>query len=196
MDYHRFDTLTRSLISTGSRRRALAAALSGAFGVLGLVPADDATAAKKCPPCKKRKKGKCKKNKPDGTVCGGGNCQGGRCLAATCSDGFQNGRETGIDCGGGTCPRCAAGLSCAVRNDCAGALCTDGTCQTCSANPNSCGIATDGTACSCIGGPGRPSVCGKTTPTGGSVLACNACPDGTVCSMVQPDIFFCYPRCD
>jgi hypothetical protein len=35
---------------------------------------------KNCPPCKKRKDGKCKKNKPDGTVCEGGTCQSGSCV--------------------------------------------------------------------------------------------------------------------
>jgi hypothetical protein len=36
MDSTRFDTLSRSLITAGSRRRALAAALSGAFAALSL----------------------------------------------------------------------------------------------------------------------------------------------------------------
>jgi hypothetical protein len=34
-------------------------------------------------------------------------CTGGTCQAPTCSDGFENGGETGIDCGG-PCPPCDA----------------------------------------------------------------------------------------
>src|SRR5687767_13492606 len=80
MDGPRFDTLTRSLTTTGSRRRALGGLLLGSLGRLGS-RADEATAKKKpCPPCKKRKKGKCKK-KPDRTACNGGTCQGGNCVA-------------------------------------------------------------------------------------------------------------------
>ena len=56
----------------------------------------------------------------------------GRCPRA-CSDGLRNGRETDVDCGGGTCPRCASGKTCASRSDCASALCTTGTCQQCAA---------------------------------------------------------------
>jgi hypothetical protein len=35
---------------------------------------------KHCPPCKKKKHGKCKKKKPDGTACPGGMCQAGKCI--------------------------------------------------------------------------------------------------------------------
>jgi hypothetical protein len=77
----RFDTLTRSLTTAGSRRRALAA-LGGALGTaLSGSVVDGAAAKKKCPPCKKRKQGTCKKKKPNGSTCPGGTCQGGRCVA-------------------------------------------------------------------------------------------------------------------
>jgi hypothetical protein len=33
-------------------------------------------------------------------------CWAGKCLAPTCTDGVQNAEETGIDCGGSTCPEC------------------------------------------------------------------------------------------
>ena len=58
MDADRFDSLARSLTAAGSRRRALAAALSGALGLLGLAHPDDVAAAKsgKCKP----KCGECK----------------------------------------------------------------------------------------------------------------------------------------
>ena len=82
MDPDRFDALARFLSHTGSRRRA-AAALGGVFGgVFSMSSLEEAAAKKKCPRCKKRKNGKCKKNKPDGTACAGGTCQGGRCQSA------------------------------------------------------------------------------------------------------------------
>jgi hypothetical protein len=82
MDALRFDTLTRLLTRTGSRRRALLAALGGALGTtLGAFSVEEAAAKKSCPPCKKRnKQGKCKK-KSDGTTCPDGTCENGRCVA-------------------------------------------------------------------------------------------------------------------
>lgn len=50
------------------------------------------------------------------------------CTAASCSDGVQNGAETAIDCGGGTCAACADGMVCAVGSDCKSGVCA-GTCQ-------------------------------------------------------------------
>ena len=44
MDEIRFDALARSLTATGSRRRAVVAALGGTFGLFGLADADDAAA--------------------------------------------------------------------------------------------------------------------------------------------------------
>jgi hypothetical protein len=81
MDAARFDAFSRSLTALGSRRSALATALAGGLGTLTIV-STEAKKKKKCSPCKKRKKGKCKKNKPDGTVCEDGTCQGGRCVAS------------------------------------------------------------------------------------------------------------------
>jgi hypothetical protein len=102
MDAPRFDALARSLSTTGSRRRALAAAVSGALGVLGRSAPDEATAAKsgkcqrtpgECERCKKgtcdRKNGKktCRKGKltpkAEGTPCASGSCQSGRCVTAS-----------------------------------------------------------------------------------------------------------------
>ena len=60
MDGARFDTLTRSLTPSGSRRRALVATLGGALGLLGWHGMDDTSAhdlKKKC----KKKSGDAKK---------------------------------------------------------------------------------------------------------------------------------------
>jgi hypothetical protein len=84
MDGIRFDTLTRALTAAGSRRHAVTTALIGGLSLaLGASSVEDAAAKKKpCPPCKKRKQGKCKKKLPDGTGCPGGSCQNGSCVAA------------------------------------------------------------------------------------------------------------------
>jgi hypothetical protein len=47
----------------------------------------------------------------------------------TCTDRFQNGNETDVDCGGATsCPRCGTGLHCLVSGDCLG-TCDAGVCS-------------------------------------------------------------------
>jgi hypothetical protein len=46
----------------------------------------------------------------------------------TCSDGIKNGKETGVDCGGADCGKCASGQACNVASDCASDICQEGTC--------------------------------------------------------------------
>jgi hypothetical protein len=67
-------------------------------------------------------------NQNGGTLCDGA----GACVPASCHDGLQNGNETGTDCGGGTCPACAAGQSCSVNSDCLTGVCSGGACATAS----------------------------------------------------------------
>lgn len=57
----------------------------------------------------------------------GGGGQGGG-MPDPCTDGVQNGAETDVDCGGGTCAGCASGMSCGDGEDCASGFCTGGTC--------------------------------------------------------------------
>jgi hypothetical protein len=45
-------------------------------------------------------------------------CVNNLCLPPTCSDGMQDGSETGVDCGGPLCPPCQAGQGCNVDTDC------------------------------------------------------------------------------
>jgi hypothetical protein len=56
-----------------------------------------------------------------GNTCGG-SCRKGVC-DPTCADTVQNGAETDIDCGGGTCAPCAAGQACLVNPDCTSHVC-------------------------------------------------------------------------
>jgi hypothetical protein len=90
MDGSDFDALARSLTATGSRRQALAAVLIGALSLVrgGFSVQEAEAKKKKCPPCKKRKRGKCKGKKPDGTVCGPDQvCAGGACVVPACGAG-------------------------------------------------------------------------------------------------------------
>jgi len=129
MDHVRFDTLTRSLTSTskGSRRLTLATLLGSALGLLGVAHLDGAAAKKPCPPCKKRKQGKCKKKRPDGTACPGGTCQSGRCvtrssLPAGCPSGSKTCEGTCISTN-----QCCSVADCPPLPDfqCCNGLCTD-----------------------------------------------------------------------
>ena len=43
--------------------------------------------------------------------------------APTCADGVKNGTETGVDCGGASCPRCVAGQGCGKGSDCVSGVC-------------------------------------------------------------------------
>jgi len=203
MDPNRFDSLTRSLSTLGSRRRALAATLGSVVGTLGVTRTAAKKKKKSCLPCKKRKKGKCKGSLPDGTACAGGQCQGGSCVAAviqpppgppTCSDGIKNGSETGVDCGGPTCPRCPNGQGCVSRDDCQSAMCNlqINICQACMTSGD-CGEDANGN-CHCYPTVQGPRVCGK----GGMpdlVTSCTLCPAPKFCWQPQPSEIFCVWQC-
>jgi hypothetical protein len=194
LDANRFDTLARSLTAAGSRRRALVA-LSGVLGLtLGASVIEEAAAKKPCPPCKKRKKGKCKKKLPEGTACSGGTCQNGTCVAAaspapTCTDGVKNGSETDVDCGG-SCGPCANEQRCLTFTDCQSGVCApNGTCQSCTDLAGECPAG-----CSC----GDGGIC-YSNGFGDFVDSanCTACPEGTVYCTYNPfrGFYACFPRC-
>jgi len=62
---------------------------------------------------------------------GGSNPDGGddTGAAASCTDKAVNGDETDLDCGGGTCPKCAAGKLCKADTDCKSGKCASGKCD-------------------------------------------------------------------
>jgi hypothetical protein len=60
---------------------------------------------------------------------GGTGGTGGQTVNGLCSDGYSNGNETDIDCGGGGCMPCADTLKCLARTDCQSGNCSNnGTC--------------------------------------------------------------------
>lgn len=73
--------------------------------------------------------GKVQSSDPDARP--GGNSDGGSggdaAAQPTCTDGMQNGDETGVDCGGSQCAAC---VECSGNSDCDSNLCVDNTCRT------------------------------------------------------------------
>jgi hypothetical protein len=145
MDPTRFDSLSRVLAAVGSRR-ALALALSGAL--VPLIGPGETEARKTLKQCRKiddkQKRKKCIKKAKRGNQC---------------QDGKQNGSESDIDCGGGKCPRCTLGQTCASRDDCDTGRCTGGTCQACVNNDPDCGLGADGQQCFCRPTPAGHKIC-------------------------------------
>ena len=174
MDAAHFDTLTRSFTAAGSRRQALSALLSGALGgALGAAWSEAAAAKRKrkkkpCPPCKKRKKGRCKKKKPNGTACAGGECCGGRCVDTT-----RNASHCG-NCGNA----CGAGQLCAQRQCVTG----QGSCATGADMCAGSGSATCGDgSCPCFTTMDNQTRCGRIELTG-----CGGCTSTAECETRFP----------
>jgi hypothetical protein len=78
---------------------------------------------------------------------------------ATCSDGIDNGSETDVDCGGGTCPACGNGLQCLLASDCASANCSGGVCVALLANGSACAFDGECTSTRCVDGVCCDSAC-------------------------------------
>ena len=145
MDAHRFDAITRRFMT---RRTGVGLGVAGLLGIV--VPAADAKKKKPCPPCKKRKKGKCKPQ-PNGTPCGGGLvCQNGACACpadqkpcgtgcvptSTCCTNGAPGCRLPAVCTNGTCEDCR-NQTCVNGTDCCTQVCGNGTC-TCLAKGGQC----------------------------------------------------------
>jgi len=197
----RFDTLTQSLSHTPSRRTALRLLAGSALGGLLTREAGETLAKQGGKGKSKNKKGKkvtlchqgktitvaksaVKGHKQHGDTLG--RCPTGATgpSGPTCTDGLTNGSETDVDCGGGTCPRCASGKTCATRNDCASARCDGGTCKTC-VDPNTdCGTDVGGGMCGCRDHESGQRFCTK--------IAGRLLPPDTACSACQGDEL-CYP---
>jgi hypothetical protein len=108
MDHDRFDTVTRALAAGASRRGLLTRLTMGVLAALLLARGSHDVEAKPCPPCRKKKKGRCKGRKPNGTPCenGRGVCQSGSCGCAGGSVCARNEVcQGGICFPKGTCPQ-------------------------------------------------------------------------------------------
>jgi hypothetical protein len=181
----RFDTLTRTVGTTRSRRAALGTLLAGTLDLLDLV---ETSAKQACPPCMKRKHGKCKATKHlNDTACSGGTCRDGRCLPTedqprTCPLGKCSRKKScgpGCAClaiGGGT-HRCLALGTCSGRGRCEWGTCgADCTCvnpggskarcvSTAGCPEEQCTADADcGSACRCVG-VGNAARCASIVPS-------------------------------
>ncbi len=187
MDEDTFDGIVRRLTSQPSRRHSLG--LLGGLLTIPFLPHAVADAKKKkpCPPCKKRKKGKCKKRLVDGTACSGGSCQGGKCVPTTPATTTAIPCPSGQGRCGGACVdlRFDAGNCGACGRSCGAADCYNGVC-TCAGT----GAACPGD-CSCEKSEG-PYVCTSPNATDPGCLSSDQCPLGTVC---LDGIFSCSQTC-
>ena len=202
MDGSAFDSLTRTLTVAGSRRHALGGVLAGALGLLG-AGAEHASARKQkpCPPCKKRKKGKCKARLPDGAGCTDTSGQGGKCQLGRC--------VPSLACPAGQRPcrgSCLSVLICCVDQDCAGGrTCQDGTCACPATKPHVCegstvcreccqsadcwpngqdqgdGQICQGGVCTCTVAGTRRCTSGIHTGECGRCCLDSECPEATIC---------------
>lgn len=133
-------------------------------------------------------------DKEDGLLCDAfqvsrGSCVAGACTAATCSDGWLNGRETDVDCGGDCFP-CGEDQLCQVDRDCTSVDCVEGRCAP------ACGVlgvaCPDGFACTdlgtCEGGLGEVFVPGRYLPLEdpGFWMGCNSALDDGCASNESP----------
>lgn len=193
MDGHQFDDLLRAAFAP--RRSVLGMALAAGAAISGHAPATARKKKKKpCLPCKTRKKGKCRANLPNGTICAGGTCQDGACAPPSCNDGVKNGKETGVDCGGPDCPRCPNGQGCVSRDDCRSAMCDlqVSICGPCKSSAD-CGEDQSGT-CYCYESVKGEKICAKGYQPAG-VTSCTLCPAPNFCWQPVPNDIFCVEHC-
>lgn len=131
----------------------------------------------------------------------------------TCADAIQNGEETDVDCGGGTCDPCEDGQVCLGGDDCASGECNDRgvcvapTCRDGSSNGDEtgldcggpdCGPCDDGQGCQdptdCVSGVCTDEVCavptcedatqnGDETGVDCGGPLCGPCDDGEGCGL-------------
>jgi hypothetical protein len=182
VDSNAFDGLTRVFAGGASRRRLL-----GVLGTLTMGGAVLTQFGQSDAEAKRKKKKKKKQDKPQTPQTP---------PQDQCTDGAKNGAESDVDCGGGTCPRCQGGQTCASRNDCHTALCTGGTCQSCAAATD-CGLDTDGDMCFCRDNAAKPGerMCTRKTCKLFAGGTCADCAAGQQCAPAGPGAIECCTPC-
>jgi len=124
--------LSPQSLRSGTSRRSLLGPLSSGLLFVSRGFAATSVAAKRCPACRKKKHGHCKRKKPNGTPCGEPclECRNGKCVSACVPPATICGARTpGVCCipDGGPCdpahPEECCSTSCQPTAD--GAKCTD-----------------------------------------------------------------------
>lgn len=101
-------------------------------------------------------------------------CNMGTCVPS-CSNGIQDGTETGVDCGGGSCPQCPLGGGCASGSDCvASTVCVGGQCTCASGQSNCNGFPGDGCEINLLTDVNNCGSCGSQCALPNAFPACNA----------------------
>ncbi|MBI5535716.1 MAG: hypothetical protein HY898_23495 [Deltaproteobacteria bacterium] len=132
----------------------------------------------------------------------------------TCTDAVHNGSETDIDCGGGSCPKCADSKACASGADCESGSCVSAKCQAPSCTDNvkngaetdqdcggskcpacadgkACLVASDCTSATCVGNVCQALTCANNTKDGTETdidcggSACPKCGDMSACLLAS-----------
>jgi hypothetical protein len=115
----RFGALARRLAVTASRRGLLARLTTGLAATIALADRDGVV-AKSCPPCRKKKHGRCKKKRRDGAPCGNNNrCRNGHCDPNACTadcSGTPGPRPCGPPGSSCQCVNVVEGTSACVKN--------------------------------------------------------------------------------
>ncbi len=130
-----------------------------------------------------------------GCIANGGFCSsGGQCCSTSCSantcvpscaNGFQDGSETGIDCGGPDCADCPLGGGCAIDDDCvATTVCAAGQCA-CAPNQSNCN-GSPGDGC-------ETNVSTDTSHCGGCNLLCSLPNANPQCAAGTCQVNSCLP---
>lgn len=160
MKAHLFTPLLRLLTARPSRRGIVPTLLSLGFGASLGVDLTSEAEAKRCSPCRKKKRGKCKRKRPNGTPCadGRGACEGGSCA-------------------------CGAGPVCPPRQTCVAGDCfPQGTCP---AGTRAC-VPETGTPCGddcfCVLTAEEQTVC---VESGGLCILFSNCETAAECSTCQ-----------
>lgn len=167
MDNNQFDTLTARLADGLSRRRGLVAIATLGLGALSGPDGVGAKKKKACPPCKRRKKGKCKPQ-PDGTACGNGICNTGICTPCAAGKSVCAARCVDLTTDIANCGAC--GSACAPSQTCDRGTCVTGS-GTCAVGADTCvspgpSLTCNGNAsCFCFQSQSGATRCGRYSST-------------------------------